>query len=156
MTAKHSGGRTAPIIVATAGAALLAVTTMAGSTTAATKDDYKNAYAQCRKGGDKLVAWVEYRYSPQNTLYIRKAGFHIEGNNKPHNNIYMALRGDGGEKPYWYWQSKDLIKGGQPYEKKVDKRVSRTRNPYMKVHATFDQVGPDPQCPAYVKLPRSA
>lgn len=113
-----------------------------------------NWYGQCEAGGDKLTGWVEFRYASQNTVYVSKAGFHIERNGKPHNNVYLALRGNGGNTTYWEWTSRDIIRGGQPYELKVDKRVPRGAKPYMKVHATFDQVGPDPKCAAYINLPR--
>jgi hypothetical protein len=127
-------------------AAAVGLALMTGAASAET------AYNDCRAGGDILTGWTEYNLASQNTVYVTKAGFHIERNNRTHNNVYMALRGNGGDRTFWMWESKDDIVGGRTYERKVEHRVPQGAKPYMKYHATFDQDGSDPTCAAYSHL----
>jgi len=110
-------------------------------------------WSECQAGGDILTGWTEFDFASQNTIYVRTAGFNIERNSGKHNNVYLRLRGNGGNTTYWPWTSGDNIVGGRNYTVgAINKRIPRGAKPYMKYHATFDQSGADPECAAYGHL----
>jgi hypothetical protein len=135
-------------IAAFTGAAAMGMAIMAGTAVADTR------YNDCHAGGDILTGWTEYNLASQNTVYVSRAGFNLERNGGMHNNVYLRLRGNGGNTTYWSWTSGDDVVGGRDYAFSVQHRVPRGSKPYMKYNATFDQNGPDPSCAAYTNLPR--
>ncbi len=75
----------------------------------------------------------------------------VWNNSRAHNNVYFALRSNGGDTNHWAWTSDDNIKGGVPYYGSIGRiyTIPISHRPYVKVHATFDVPGRDPSCTAY-------
>jgi hypothetical protein len=125
--------------------ALLMALTMAAAHASVSKRDH------CSAGGDTMFGTVYYTLQTGGA-WVDSVSFTIQDNVQDENNVYLRLRGNGGDTTYWAWTSGDNINGEQTYHIPVNEFAPRNANPYMKFHVTFDQNGSDPSCQFYVPL----
>ncbi|MDX3763291.1 hypothetical protein ACWDBO_48990 [Streptomyces mirabilis] len=136
-------------IAALTGAAALGATLLVSvpqSAGAATKS------VGCNRSAGSLSTWWHYTKPSRSTVKVGKQlNYKVWNNSRAHNNVYFALRSNGGDTNHWAWTSDDNIKGGVPYYGSIGRiyTIPISHRPYVKVHATFDVPGRDPSCTAY-------
>ncbi|MFD8220467.1 hypothetical protein ACFV2U_44055 [Streptomyces sp. NPDC059697] len=106
----------------------------------------------CNRNAGSLSTWWHYTKPSRSTVKVgTQLNYKVWNNSRAHNNVYFALRSNGGDTNHWSWTSRDDRKGGVTYHGSTQGiyTIPISHRPYVKVHATFDVPGRDPSCTAY-------